>query len=211
MRVAFSIWNERIAPVFDVSQQVIILNIEKGKVVERKEKELPDGDHFYKVGTLKNQNVQTLVCGAISRPLAEMAANSGIEVIPFIAGDVERVIEAYIAGGLPDPDLVMPGCCGERHRFQGSRCWRQGRDPHEIIKGKQTPNYERRKAMPRRDGTGPGSKGRGTGQGKGGCGTKGASRSLGRRKQDRVLVEVKTVEEALGLIETDNKFSWKGE
>ena len=29
--------------------------------------------------------------------------------------------------------------------------------------------------------------------------------------RDRVLVEVKTVEEALGLIETDNKFSWKGE
>ena len=123
-----------------------------------------------------------LVCGAISRPLAEKALAAGIKVIPFVAGDVEEVIEARLQGELPSSALAMPGCLGRRERFRRARCCEvPGQDE---LTGARRPNIgKRRKTMPRGDGTGPQGKGPGTGRGMGRCGTKGSDRPAGRPGQ----------------------------
>ena len=113
MRAALAIWNGRISPVFDVSRQILVLDIENGTIVAKNE-EMLDDDPVRKAGTLARLKVETLLCGAISRPLSDILASYGIRIIPFIAGDSDEVILAYLAGDLPNPLMSMPGCCGRR-------------------------------------------------------------------------------------------------
>jgi predicted Fe-Mo cluster-binding NifX family protein len=115
MRAALAIWNGRVSPVFDVSRQILVLDIEDGNIVAKSE-EMLDDDPVGKAGTLARLKVETLLCGAISRPLSGILAAYGIRIIPFIAGDSDEVIMAYLAGDLPNPQLSMPGCCGRKHR-----------------------------------------------------------------------------------------------
>ncbi len=119
-RVAFSVWNQRISPVFDVSQKALVLQIENGAVVSRHAQEFPGGDPMRKVEKLAAVSVDELVCGAISRPLVELAHSLGIEVIAFVAGEIEDVTRAYLQNQLPNEALSMPGCCRARPRTRGT-------------------------------------------------------------------------------------------
>jgi len=116
VRTAISIWNERIAPVFDASRHFLILDIEDGKILARSEEEFPDPDPLHKLEKLIEMNVQVLVCGAISRPLHEMVMAHGIRVIPFVKGDLGEVIQAWLEGGLENEAFIMPGCYRQGRR-----------------------------------------------------------------------------------------------
>ena len=113
------IWNERISPVFDVARKVLILDIQNRMVKSRSERTLEQRDPFEKVGQLRTDGVETLVCGAISRPVTAYAEAQGIRMIPFVAGNIEDVIKAYLEGRLASPGFLMPGRYGRRKRFRG--------------------------------------------------------------------------------------------
>jgi len=131
MKLALAVWNGRISPVFDTSRQLLVIDAEDGKVVSRRDHEIETDDPLQKAARLTEFGVEALVCGAVSRPLAQLIEDRGIELIPFVAGDVEEIITAFLAGLLPSPDMAMPGCCGRRTRGrqgQGRGCrWRGGR------------------------------------------------------------------------------------
>lgn len=110
MRTALAIWNGRISPVFDVSRQILLLDIENGTIVAKSSQRLDEHDPVRRAARLSEMGVETLLCGAISKPLANLLTAYGIKIISFIAGNVEEVISAYLAGDLPNPTMVMPGC-----------------------------------------------------------------------------------------------------
>jgi len=112
MKTAFTYWDNRIAPVFDIARQIRIVEIEADRIVGESEEILEDGLPVRKVINLAQLGVATLVCGAISRPLHEMVMSNGIQVIPFVAGDLGEVIQAWLAGKLHTDRFAMPGCCG---------------------------------------------------------------------------------------------------
>ena len=72
--------------------------------------------------------IETLVCGAISEPLRHELTMRGVKVIGFVAGEIETVVEHFLAGTLPTPALSMPGCCGRRNRVRRRRGLRIRRD-----------------------------------------------------------------------------------
>lgn len=59
--------------------------------------------------------IQTLLCGAVSRPLHNLLVNSGIVVRPWLTGAVEEVLAAYSEGRLGGERFLLPGY---RHRRQ---------------------------------------------------------------------------------------------
>ncbi len=120
MKIAAAVWNGRISPVFDVAGRVLVLEVEGGQRRGHQEEPLPESPAS-KTERLAELHVDTLVCGAISRPLAGMLAMRGIRVIAFIAGDADEVIRAYLGGELQGPMFAMPGCCGRRRRSRGRR------------------------------------------------------------------------------------------
>ena len=119
--MAITSWNGRISPVFDVSRQVVVMEVKDGRIINRQEHDLESNEPSAKVIRLTELGVDTLICGAVSRPLADMIVARGIKLVPFVAGETDRVVEAYLAGNLSNTVFAMPGCCGRRRRFRGLR------------------------------------------------------------------------------------------
>lgn len=118
MKVALTVWNERISPVFDVCREALVVDIEDGAVVSSSVHGLEGGTDFDRVGRLAGMGVETLICGAISRPLHREFMARHLEVIGFVAGDVDAVLAAFLAGRLSGGGFAMPGC-GRRRRRMG--------------------------------------------------------------------------------------------
>lgn len=127
MKLAIPIWNARVSPVFDTACRLLLLEVRDGREVGRHEATLTESTLAGRVRRLKDAGVGALVCGAVSRPLAEMISQAGIELTPFVAGDAETVARAYLAGQLTDPAYAMPGCCrGNRRRGHKFRARMRG-------------------------------------------------------------------------------------
>ena len=121
-KAAFAVWEDRIAPVFDTTRKIHVVEVESGKVVREKEEPLDDELPVQKAFHLTELGVGTLICGAITRSLHEIVAANGIQVISFITGDLQEVIHAWMTAGLKGDDYVMPGCCGRgRRQFSNRR------------------------------------------------------------------------------------------
>ncbi len=159
MKAAFAVWNDRIAPVFDVAGHIHLVEIEDGKVVRETSEVLSDDLPSRRALRLAELGAGTLVCGAISRPLHELVAGYGIKVVPFVAGDLREVLGAWLAGSLDGEAFAMPGCFGRgRRRFRGAAGGKQ----EEFLM-----NEGGRGGMGRGRGCGQGG-GRGQGRGRGG-------------------------------------------
>jgi predicted Fe-Mo cluster-binding NifX family protein len=126
MRVAIANWNGRVSPVFDTAAQVLVVDVEEACERCRREEALTESLPAWRVRRLLELGVEVLICGAVSRPLATLLAGAGIRVVPWIAGPVDAVLAAYLAGRLTHPQWTMPGCaCGQR----GPSGRRRGRGP----------------------------------------------------------------------------------
>ncbi len=125
MKTAFSVWENRIAPVFDTARQIHLVEFDGMRIAAEKAHAISGDEVTQKVSWLAEQGVSTLVCGAVSRPLQERLSAVGIKVVPFVAGELREVILASLDGTLCGAAFAMPGCCGQRRRrrLQGSgRC-----------------------------------------------------------------------------------------
>lgn len=127
MKAAFTTWENRIAPVFDVSRQIHLVEVERGRIVGEAEEALTEEMSVQKALRLAELGVDTLVCGAISNTMLDMVAAYGIRVIPFVSGDLREVIEAWMNKGLERDLFAMPGCCGARRRLRQSKGSNRGR------------------------------------------------------------------------------------
>ncbi len=131
MKIAIPIYNGNVSNVFDFAHRLSVVDIENGREVNRSEVELKAESLPQRAGNLKNLGVDVLICGAISQALANMVTASGIQVLPYVTGRVNDVLEAYLTGQLAKPQFSMPGCWpGARKGFGRGmrRCrWRGGR------------------------------------------------------------------------------------
>lgn len=127
MKIAISVWEKRVAPVFDVSRQFLIVDIKNNHETSRWEEMVSETELLSRTGHVVGLGVQVLICGAISRPLEQMLVSAGVQVIPHICGLVEEVLQAFMARRLNENMFLMPGCCGRRHRFQGGFGRERGR------------------------------------------------------------------------------------
>ncbi len=118
MIIAITIWNNRVSPVFDVARSVIVVDIEEGIIRRKSIKSFANDQPEYKASLLKQLQVNTLICGAISTFYAGLISTHRIEIIPFITGDIEDVIKAFTSATLSNPKLMMPGCCKNRRSRQ---------------------------------------------------------------------------------------------
>ena len=121
MKAAFSVWENRIAPVFDVSRQILLVETKAGRIIGERREALTDIVPEQKAACLAELGVDILVCGAVSRPVEEMLATHGIRVIPFVAGDLREIIDAWLGGKRRMELFAMPGCCKRKRRIRAPR------------------------------------------------------------------------------------------
>ena len=125
MKIAIPVWNGFVSSVFDFAHQLLLVDVESRVEKSRSEILLEQQAGPQRVNQLIELGVDVLICGAISRPLASMLTASNIEVIPFVSGPVNEVLNAYLNGRLAEPRFLQPGCWpGARKRF--GRGWGRG-------------------------------------------------------------------------------------
>lgn len=118
-QAAFIVWRERIAPVFDTaSTAVVVARDAEGRTTSRLEV-LPGPSPALDLRRIKDMGVDTLVCGAMSRPMQQVAASCGLRVVCFVAGRTEDIVTAWLEGRLDSGRYAMPGCRGRRRRRSG--------------------------------------------------------------------------------------------
>jgi hypothetical protein len=77
---------------------------------------------------IRQCGVELLICGAVSLELVSRIETCNVEIVPFLAGDAELILETY-ARGQSISDFAMPGCrCAERCRISTGDACRQKRN-----------------------------------------------------------------------------------
>ena len=72
-----------------------------------------------RAAAIADLKLDVLICGAVTRTLADLLRASGVRVVPWISGRVDDVLEAFTTDALDEQRFAMPGCgCG---RAQGRR------------------------------------------------------------------------------------------
>jgi predicted Fe-Mo cluster-binding NifX family protein len=131
MKVAIPIRNGRVSPVFDTARRVILVEFEGGVPTGRSEFSIREGGNGARVELLQDLGVSTLICGAISNHIARIVERCGIELLPWVVGDIDEVIDAYCGGSLGTDGFIMPGC----RRRQGRRNIRRGENRRRAGEG----------------------------------------------------------------------------
>jgi len=127
MKIAIPTWNGRVSPVFDTASRLVVVEIANESEIARFETGISEYFLPSKSIRLTGLGIDTLICGAISRPLAYMITTAGIMLIPWIAGQVEEVLHAFLNNTLFDPRFIMPGCASPWGKGPGGRHGQGGR------------------------------------------------------------------------------------
>ena len=131
MKIAIPVYNGNVSSVFDFAHKLLLVDIQNGREVNRSEVSLSPDSFPQTASRLRTLGANVLVCGAISRVVANMITASGIQLLPYVTGRVDDVLQAYLTGQLVQPQFTMLGCWpGARRGFgrwrRGCR-WRGGR------------------------------------------------------------------------------------
>ncbi len=132
MKIALSVWQDRISTVFDAADQLLVLETSNGSESRRSTARLTSEDGPARATQLREMGVDALICGAISRPQEASIAAAGITVHPFVRGAVQDVVNAYEKGLLHTAAFALPGCQGRgmcagrsKGRSRGAGCLRR--------------------------------------------------------------------------------------
>ncbi|MFH0729599.1 MAG: NifB/NifX family molybdenum-iron cluster-binding protein [Pseudomonadota bacterium] len=123
MKVALTVWEGRISPLFDAARELLVADIEeKGVINNRRHEPITPQWPLRVVERLVEQGVTVLICGAISEVPAGMMEAAGIKLVAFVAGPVDDVLGALAKGRPIIPTFSMPGCgCPKCPRPGGRR------------------------------------------------------------------------------------------
>jgi len=120
MKLAVTVWEDRIAPLFDTANRVALYRIAPGKAVPAPEGEIDMSllAPGIRITRLMSEGVDVLVCGAISRPLQRLLESVGIEIIAGVCGPVHEILQTLAAGRRPEtPFRGQGGGRGRKARW----------------------------------------------------------------------------------------------
>lgn len=130
-RAAFSYCNDRIAPVFDVSRNLMVVDADSlGRVVNSFTYHFKSDNPLERVSELAELQVEQLVCGAITKELEEVLNDTGVQLFSFVSGAYQQMVRAWLNNRLDDRLHFMPGCNRDGRQKRG--CGRHnGKQNHE--------------------------------------------------------------------------------
>ncbi|WP_457552774.1 NifB/NifX family molybdenum-iron cluster-binding protein [Desulfobacula sp.] len=110
MKIAITVWDKRISPVFDSAHTLLIAEIKNKKIKHISYKSFNPQLEAQLTEELSRLGINVLICGAISEIYSTLIEASAIQLIPFINGNANEVLESYAKGNSLIPTFLMPGC-----------------------------------------------------------------------------------------------------
>ncbi|MBI4763292.1 MAG: hypothetical protein HY787_01630 [Deltaproteobacteria bacterium] len=103
MKVAIPIFLNRISPRLDCARKLLILEVEKDRLVNKRELDISQWPPDEKVIYLNKMGISQLICGGIRLEDRSGLHRFGIQVASPLYGEVETIIKEYLNGKLNVP------------------------------------------------------------------------------------------------------------
>jgi len=104
-KIAIPLFGTRISPHFTYAEMALLVDIESGEVVQSREIALGPADELQRIQYFKSLEIDTLICGGISRIAECMFAEQAVNVISWVTGDARDALEQFLVKRL------VPGAC----------------------------------------------------------------------------------------------------
>jgi len=108
-RIAIPVFQERISPVLDACACLLVVDIDNGKVIQRTDVSLKKMSRRERTDAISRWKIETIICAGVSELMCSYIAGRGVRLISGIAGELEKIIDAYIHNRLDQKCFLMPG------------------------------------------------------------------------------------------------------
>jgi predicted Fe-Mo cluster-binding NifX family protein len=100
VKVAIPRFGASVAPCLEYSATITIFVVEGGRVVGEMDFELQSQNPMDRVRLLRDQGVDTLICGGLQNRFEDLVLANGIRVISWLSGSVSELIRQFVEGRL---------------------------------------------------------------------------------------------------------------
>ncbi|CAB1081687.1 hypothetical protein JY97_09410 [Alkalispirochaeta odontotermitis] len=108
-RVAIPVFESRVSPVLDSCHRLVVVDIEKGHEIHRQELTLEKMSINERIEVMARWGIRKIICAGVSEVMCRFLAGKNIALVSGIAGELDKIINAYICDRLSDACFVMPG------------------------------------------------------------------------------------------------------
>lgn len=130
MKIAATYENGNIFQHFGHSEQFKVYDIEDGKVLSARVIGTNGSGHGMLAGLLRDERVDTLICGGIGAGAKNALADAGIRLFGGVSGSADEAVAALLAGSLQyNPEIECNhhgshehGDCHSGHEHCGHGC-----------------------------------------------------------------------------------------
>ena len=111
MKVAIPRMGETVAPCFEYCVTMAIFDVADSGAVEQVDFPIQSREPFDRVRLLRDQKVDTVICGGMQSFYEDLLKANGFEVISWVEGFVDDLLALYILGEL-ESGTELPRDCG---------------------------------------------------------------------------------------------------
>lgn len=122
MKLAITIWGNRVSPVFDAAGTLLIAQVENRIILEKSYTSFDPEALNELIKFLKKMQVSVLICGAISTKPADLIVENNIKLISFVTGNAMNFLENFARRQTIGKAFMMPGCSRQY-------CWHRKTKP----------------------------------------------------------------------------------
>ena len=121
MKIAITIWGNRISPVFDAAHTLLTAQVENRMILNKTYEPFDPDSPQELIRILKRMEVTTLICGAISTKPADFIVENNIKLISFVTGNALDFLDSFATRQTIKKMNMMPGCSIDYCRRQKSK------------------------------------------------------------------------------------------
>ena len=109
MKVAVPRMGEIVAPCLGHCAMMSIFTIENDRIADQLDFPLSSEEPLDRIRLLRDQKVETLICGGMQDVFASMLSAHGIKVISWVSGNINDLLKMFLRG-----QLVPGSACADR-------------------------------------------------------------------------------------------------
>ncbi|MBW2525266.1 MAG: NifB/NifX family molybdenum-iron cluster-binding protein [Deltaproteobacteria bacterium] len=91
---------DSIAPRFERCATITIYEIRDRRVVDSTDFSLQSQEALHRIRLLRDQGVDTVICGGVERATENILIASGIDAITWVTGSVDELLSLFVRGRL---------------------------------------------------------------------------------------------------------------
>jgi predicted Fe-Mo cluster-binding NifX family protein len=119
MNVAIPIHGSRVMPRFGCTREVMVVTIEGGQIVSRKQVLITPERFLSLPAVLASERVSVVICGGIHPRFQQMIQSQNIQLIWGVIGEWQDVLQAYLNGTLrSNPAFCLRNGSGRGYRLR---------------------------------------------------------------------------------------------